>query len=140
MNTASSTNILAMPKRVLIIGLLFAIVGANSIWNTIETGLHDGLHISFSIFMLPVGIGLLRGKRSSQWWASAWIILGYGSAIVIALFAVCAPNEKISWFGFSNPGSGATPHVLAFSIIYAVCLRICRRYLYSIRANAYLPE
>lgn len=140
MTAESTTTHPVIPKRILTIGLLFAIMGAYSIAEVIRAGFHDGINLNFSMFMLPVGIGLLRGRKSSQWWASLWIILGYCSAVWVLVMTFCAPTAEIKWLGFTAQGKGAIPYLFVFLLLWAVGLSIGHRLLYSPKACAYLAR
>lgn len=63
-----------MPKRVLIIGLLFCLSGILAIWDVLSGICQNRLSLNFAVLLLPVGIGLLRGRQRSQWWARFCII------------------------------------------------------------------
>jgi hypothetical protein len=58
-----------MPKRVLIIGLQFCLGGLSAIWDMLFGLFHSRIGFNFGELLLPVGIGLLRGKPTSKWWA-----------------------------------------------------------------------
>lgn len=135
--TASAT----MPKRVLIIGLLFVVVGVLAILSIIEAAMYSRINLNFGVFLLPVGIGLLRGRASSQWWAHFWIILGYIALFALVCLALAYPrNAKVSWFDTHIRGSRAIPYVLGLSAFFAICLGICHRLLYSPKACQFLSN
>src|SRR5690242_8259267 len=128
-----------MPKRVLILGLLFVLGGVTAIWSIIEAAMNSRINLNFGVLLLPVGIGLLRGRASSQWWARFWIILGYIALIALVCFVLAFPqNAKASWFDTEIRGSRAVPYVLGIAALFGVALCICHRLLYSPKACAYL--
>ena len=66
-----------------IAGWIFITVGVLSIGTIISDAFHHKLYINFLALMLPVGIGLLKGKASSRIWGIRWMWV----MIVISLFA-----------------------------------------------------
>ena len=127
-----------MPKRILLIGLLFIICGVLAVWSIIEAGMRGGININFGVFLLPVGIGLLQGKASSQWWARFWIFLGYVLMAVIICFVLVEPKAaQASWFGKSISGRRAAPYVLGFAALFTAGLWVCHKLLYSPKARAW---
>ncbi|RYD49041.1 MAG: hypothetical protein EOP85_02385, partial [Verrucomicrobiaceae bacterium] len=70
-----------MPKRILIIGILFCLNGLAAGWDMVSAPFENRFSLNLAVLMLPVGIGLLRGRDSSRRWANVWIVLG---------FAMCA--------------------------------------------------
>jgi len=128
-----------MPKRVLIIGLLFVISGMLSVWSMIEAATHSRIYLNFGVLLLPVGVGLLRGRVSSQWWARFWIILGYIVLVLQVGEIIAHPqNAWFSWFGSVIRGSRSIPYAIVFSALFGVGLYICHRFLYSKKAIDYL--
>ena len=127
-----------MPKRILIIGLLFCLGGFLAICKVLAELSQSHLNLNFAVFMLPVGIGLLRGKLRSQKWAGFWIILGYiFCALLVVLVMVSPGNAHASWFGTELRGSRAIPYVLLMSVVFAVALNAMHKLLYSAKAKAY---
>ena len=127
-----------MPKRILIIGILFCLFGTFAIWDVLSDLPKSHINLNFGVFSLPVGIGLLRGKASSQWWARFWIILGYiacGLAIVVA--TLNPDSAKATFFGESLRGAAALPLCFAMVIVAAAIFYAIHRLLYSEPANAY---
>jgi len=55
------------------IAIILVIFGLDSLYSTIQSGFHTK---DLGVFMIPVGIGLLRRKDSSRAWARFWIFLG----------------------------------------------------------------
>jgi hypothetical protein len=130
-----------MPKRILLIGLLFVLGGVFSIWSIIEAAMHNRIHLNFGVLMLPTGIGLLRGRASSQWWARFWILLGYLALLAMVCMVLAYPESaKASWFGTQIRGGKAIPYVLAIAALVGVALRILHRLLYSPKASAFLSN
>ncbi len=127
-----------MPKRILIIGLIFCFGGASAIWDVISDLSRSHINLNFAVLLLPVGVGLLRGRSRSQWWARFWIILGYIVCAVLIGAAVISPqNVSASWYDRDLRGPEAVPYVIAGSICLALLLYFVHRLLYSPRADAY---
>ena len=99
-----------MPKRILIIGLLFVLTGGFAAWEIIHAAMHSRVSINFGVLLLPVGLGLLMGKRGAQWWARFFIIVGYILLGAIAVLSVTMPKLlTVDWFESSLRGSRAIP-------------------------------
>jgi len=130
-----------MPKRIIIVGILFCLGGALAIWEVLSGLFQSHIYLNFAVFLLPVGIGLLRGKLRSQWWARFWIILGYIFCVILVVLAIVSPrNAHASWFGREIAGSQAIPYILLFSALLAVSLVVMHRLLYSEKAVAYFNK
>ena len=130
-----------MPKRVLVIGLLFCLGGISSIWDMLSDLFQSRLSFDFGVLLLPVGIGLLRGKQSSQWWARFWIILGY---ILCGLLVILVPlwpgSASAMWFNTKLQGPEAVPYVIGMALFLAVLLFVLHRLLYSEKANRFFQR
>lgn len=130
-----------MPKRILIIGVLFCISGLLAIWDIISALLESRIFLNFGVFTLPVGIGLLKGKASSRRWASLWIILGYLGSLAFAFLALDSPgNINLNFFGTSSSG-GDTLAIAMISIAVWVAMLVCmHRLLYTPTSNEYFAR
>ena len=123
------------------LGSLFALSGIFAIWSIIEAAMQNRIFFNFGVFLLPVGIGLLRGRKSSQWWARFWIILAYIAIIaVICLIFAYPQNAKATWFGTEIRGTRAIPYAFGFAALFGLVLHICHRLLYSPKASKYLSK
>ena len=130
-----------MPKRIITIGVLFCLGGALAIWEVLSDLVQSHINLNFAVLLLPVGIGLLRGKLSSQWWARFWIILGYILCALLVVLVIMSPdNANASWFGREITGSSAVPYVLVISALLAVFLVVIHKLLYSEKAIAYFNQ
>lgn len=130
-----------MPKRVLIIGALFCLAGVVAIWEVIEALFRSNINLNFAVLLLPVGIGLLRGRKRSQWWARFWIILGYVFCAGIALLGIIAPgNAHAKIFNREIYGVDALPYLFAVAVLVAIFLFIIHRLLYSQRAEDFFQN
>jgi uncharacterized membrane protein (DUF485 family) len=127
-----------MPKRVLVIGLLFCLGGVCAIWDVLSALFRSCLNLNFAVLLLPVGIGLLRGKPSSQWWARFWIILGYVLCGLLVVFVPLLPGSAhATWFGTDLHGPEAVPYVIGMALFFAVLLFVLHKLLYSEKANRF---
>lgn len=127
-----------MPKRILIIGILFCLAGVSAIWDIIFNLSQSHLNLNLAVFTLPVGIGLLRGRANSRWWARFWIVLGYiACGLFILLCAFDSGNARATFLDKTLSGPPALlviyPVVVALAgILYAINLL-----LFSARSNEY---
>ncbi len=127
-----------MPKRILIIGLAFCLGGGLAIWEVISALFRSRINLNFAVLLLPVGIGLIRGRSRSRCWASFWIVLAYiGCALLIGVAVVSPKNVSSSWFGHEFRGSDAVPYAIAGSVCVALLFYFVHRLLYSPNADAY---
>ncbi len=126
------------PKRVLIVAILFILCGAQAVWSIVEAALHSRLNINLGVFLLFVGMGLLRGKRSSLSWARFWIVLGYILIVVAAGLFLSHPSRlKISLWGEQVHGASVIPYALVILAGLAAALIACHRALNSPKSLAY---
>jgi hypothetical protein len=127
-----------MPKRILILGLLYCLSGVLAIWSIIEGLFNDSLSINISALMLPVGMGLLRGRRSSLKWARVWVGIGYLSVAVGFVLLVIYPHRaSVHLFDFRATGDQAVPYVIAMLVIFIVVLAGVGKLLRSQKSRAY---
>ena len=131
-----------MPKRILVLGILFCISGAVNIYDIISAAIAGKVYLAFGALMLPVGIGLLRGKASSQWWARLWmILLGYClSAVLVALCIFSPANAQVHFFKASLTGKEAILYTLAFAAAISGLAYGGIRLLYSEKASAFFRQ
>lgn len=129
---------MSIPKRILILGILFILAGILAVWEVVSDLMNSHLNLNFAVFLLPVGIGLLKGKRSSRSWAKFWIILGYLLCGLLSVLAMVAPgNAHAYWPGHEVRGPAAVPYVLLFAALLALFLMVMQMLLRSDKANAY---
>ncbi|MEA3212539.1 MAG: hypothetical protein QOE70_5596 [Chthoniobacter sp.] len=137
----SAYHPMPMPNRVLIIGILFCLGGLLAIWEVIFSALGGRLNLNFAVCLLPVGIGLLRGRRRSLWWARFWMILGYLLCAFLIIISIAAPNAAhASVFGRETSGPGAVPYVILAALLLAATLALLHRLLCSEKARDYLDQ
>lgn len=131
-----------MPARVLIIGAIFCLAGVLAIWSVIVAALVESrLNINLAAFMLPVGIGLFKGRPSSRAWAGFWIVLGYLGCLLMAGLTVAAPQSVSgSWFERELHGAEAASYALLAAATMLVVLIAVHKLLYSEKASAYFSR
>ena len=135
-----------MPKRIVIIGILFCLNGLLALWGIVSNFIQSGsvmgeLVIDTStvqVLSLPIGIGLLLGRQWSQWWARILIVVGYVFCIASIIVAVISPEKVyMSWFGQSFTGNGKVPLFLTLIVVLIIILVCMHRLLYSQKAKDY---
>jgi len=112
------------PTRITIIAALFIIAGCLAAWEVIYDLFHDHLNLNFAVLMIPVGIGLLKGRASSRGWAKFWIGL---FSLVIGGLLVFYPffGDSYSIACFDQELAGFQRHAMAigFPIIFLLFAR-----------------
>ena len=131
--------------RVLVVGILFVLEGIRSTVTVVQrlpgsegadgafTLTLFGLTINLSIFLLPIGVGILMGKPLARTAARALCWIFY---VVAGL--VLAGGIAAALFG----GEGVFIMILFYAAIFMAPVIAVHRILYSGRANAYFepPE
>jgi hypothetical protein len=111
------------PTRVLVIGLLFCTAGVLALGSMIWGFSKGRLDLNPMALMLLVGIGVLRGRTNSQWWATLWLIFGYGLCGVLVVAELAWPGQTdIQGFGYHFKGGYPIPGLFACCLIPAVGL------------------
>ena len=130
-----------IPKRIFIIALLFCLFGVWAIIGIVVGIFNNHLNIHLSFFMLPVGIGLFKGKPSSRWWARFWIILGYLLCGAMLILGTAKPSWiHADWFGRKLEGSEALLYMWIASFAMLAVLILLHKLLYSAKAEAYFSR
>jgi len=130
-----------MPTRILIIGILYCLFGAGAVWDIVTAAIEGHVHLNFTILMLLVGIGLLKGKKRSRSWARFWIVIGFLGIALILGFAIFDPrNISWTWDGDTIKGSRALPYAYGFCAAFFVSLIVVHKLLYSAKANAFFDR
>ncbi len=136
-----------MPKRIVIIGILFCLNGLLALWGIVSNFIQSGsvmgeLVIDTStvqVLSLPIGIGLLLGRQWSQWWARILIVVGYVFCIASIIVAIASPeNAYFTGFNRNLKGTSALPYVIVPLLALAGVLVLIYRLLYSPKTNDYL--
>jgi hypothetical protein len=76
------------PVSLIVIGILFILGGAPSLWKAIQGLFTLNFNLDPTPLLFFVGIGLLKLKPSSRRWAIRWIIFGYFLCAFITLFSL----------------------------------------------------
>ena len=130
-----------IPKRILFVGVVFCLGGFLAVWDVITNLIDLSIHINFGLFLLPVGIGLLRGELHSRWWARFWIILGYIFCTVTAgIILFASAVTEVTLFGNKIEGSAAIPYLLCCVIFFIIFLFSLHKILYSKHASDFFQE
>ena len=107
------------PTRIKVIGAIFIIAGCLAAWEIGYDLLHDHLNLNFSVLMIPVGMGLLKGRSSSRGWAKFWI--GLFSLVIGALlvfYPFFGDSYSITWFDQELAGFHRHAMAIGFPIIF----------------------
>jgi uncharacterized integral membrane protein len=130
-----------MPKRILIIGILYCLFGISAIWDVISSLLDSRINLNFGVLLLLVGIGLFKGKPSSRSWAIFWIFLGYLACLIITVLALIYPQRAtVNWFGDVIKGHEAFPYALAITAAMVAGLIVIHKLLNTEKALAYFDR
>jgi hypothetical protein len=74
------------------------------------------------VLLIPVGLGLLKGRRSSQRWAAGWIGLGLGATLLFGVMAVWVPSDvRASFFGYSFTAAESS---VGFAALMLACIAL----------------
>lgn len=131
----------SVPKRVLLIGLLFCLGGVLAIWEVIASALRSQLYLNLSVFLLPVGIGLLLGKPWGRLWADIWFVLGYLCCLAIAVMPfISQGNLQVRFFNHQVTGAAGIPYILGTTLFLAAFIGVLHKLLYTQRANEYFRK
>ena len=135
-----------MPKRILIIGILFCINGLFALWGIVSDFMQSGSVFgelvidttTVQVFSLVIGIGLLMGRQWSQWWARLLIVVAYIFCLTSVIIAIISPEKiYISWFGQSYAGNWKLPLFLTLTALLIIVLGCMHWLLYSQKATMY---
>jgi len=96
------------------IAIILIIFGLDSLYSTIDSGFHTK---DLGVFMIPVGIGLLRRKDSSRAWARFWLFLCFLSlCFTLGIVLFLSPLVQ-------NASSHSIPRALiSFALVTAIGL------------------
>jgi len=115
-----------MPLRLKIIGAAYCLLGALALLGMLRQAFAGAvLNFDLSVFMLPVGIGLLRGKRSSRLWATFWSGFLLATVVGLAVLMVFPGGGfvRVQVLGVVLTGSAASAlGWLTLAAIAALCI------------------
>ncbi len=126
------------PIGLTIIGALFILVGASALFELVQDLMHRRISLNFAVLMIPVGIGLLKGRASSRSWAKFWIGL---FLLVVTTFAIAywVVPERFHVSLGSEEAHGMMRHVIAVTIpaLLIVAGVSCWKYLSNQKLDAF---
>lgn len=103
------------PPGLTTIGWLFIIAGASAALSMVWGALHGRINLNLAVLMLPVGLGLHRGRASSITWARFWTGLGIlGCSMVLLLYALVGDKMHVRLFWTEL--EGVDRHVFAVAL------------------------
>jgi hypothetical protein len=103
------------PIGLSIVGWAFIAIGLLAAWDIIEDALNSRVNLNLTVLMIPVGIGLLRGRSSSRYWALIWIgLTALSSGLMFVFYPFNGDNWSITWS--ASELQGWPRHVTAISL------------------------
>lgn len=106
------------PIGLTVMASLFILAGTWALFKLFYSLANHMLTINFSILMIPIGIGMLRGKRDSVWWAKSWVVLGSLFVLYIFLsYPFVGENYNVHFFGRELHGIARILMVLFVSFV-----------------------
>lgn len=112
------------PISITIIAALFILSGINSAWDIVYGMFHDRLNINLGVLTIPVGVGLIKGRSSSRWWAKFWIGLLFVVCLIVAGLFVLQVDMTPSFHGKKLLFPGAETLVILFFLTSGI-LGVC---------------
>jgi hypothetical protein len=103
------------PTRITAIGTFFILGGLLAAWEVVYDLSHSRVNLNFAVLMIPVGIGLLKGRASSRGWAKFWIglfSLVFGALLVFYPFF--GESYSVEWF--DEQVTGGQRHAIAIGV------------------------
>ena len=131
-----------MPKRILVIGMLFSFLGLISVMNITSGLLNSQLYKDPFVLLLPIGLGIIKRQLWAQWCARFCIILGYILCSAFTVMAISSPKNgafTFGWFGRSYTFAGyeGTFFLVLLIVLLLVSLGLMHKLLYSEKAKDY---
>lgn len=113
------------PVSLLIVAILFLIGGSLAVWEVVDSLMHDRISVNLAVCLLFVGVGLLKLKASSRWWAIAWIVFGYLlCAILLYGYFLLGDFNALQVITGKNELQGPLRFILGSSIPLAFALML----------------
>jgi hypothetical protein len=129
------------PLGLTIIGFLFILGGALALFEVIRNLSHGRINFNFAALMIPVGIGLLKGRSSSRSWAKFWVgfFVVVASALLVAY--TFSPDNWHVRFG-SDELHGVMREIAAVTIPVLLIVPgvIAWKYLRSRKLDSFFGE
>jgi uncharacterized membrane protein len=127
-----------VPKRLALLAILFCILGVLCLWDAVRAILGQWVSLGFIFWLLlPVGIGLLRGKSAARSWARLLIAIGY---CICALAVVVAALHPDSLYSAGTHGEALRLRFTVGAVITAAILYLMQRTLGSQPVTDYLQR
>jgi hypothetical protein len=129
------------PRRVLVVGGLFCLVGGMVLCKILWELSQNRPFFDLLVLMLPVGIGLLKGRTSSKWWATLWLMFCYGMCLVFIVMDLANPGHvTVRGFGHEIEGGYSRPLFLSSAIAMGVVFIVMHYLLASRKSADYFRE
>lgn len=126
------------PISISIIAVIFIVAGTLSGIEIIYDLYHGSLNLNFAVLMLPVGIGLLKGKAASRTWAKVWIGLIIGIVGLLLLFYPFYGDQfSVNWYSEQLQGVARHLAVTGLSLLFIVPGIVIWRFLTSSNADLF---
>lgn len=135
---------LPRPRGLTLVGWLFILSGISAaVGMVVGFSLNHVIGLNLAVLMLPVGLGLLRGRSSSIWWAKFW--LGFGMvvcavALVMVIDAFNRHSLQVVWFGTKIEVKDRLGYLitLAMPCLYLAIHLACWRVVSSLRTHQFM--
>lgn len=114
-------------------------MGLLAIWNVLVDLHRAHININFAVFLLPVGVGLICGKKSSRGWATFWCILGLIFCVFLAGLSGTG-GAYFDYFGTRLRGEEAAPYVLLVAGLGVALDMFVLTLLHTRRSNEYFSK
>ncbi len=104
------------PMRLTVIASLFILAGTWAVLKFFYSLLDHRIIFNFSMLMIPIGLGMLRGKRDSVWWAKALVVLSSLFVLWMLLrYPFAEASYHVHFFGRELHGIARVVMVLVVS-------------------------
>jgi len=129
------------PASITAIGSIFIIAGSLSGVEIIYDLFHGKLNLNFAVLMLPVGIGLMKGKASSRTWARVWIGLFVAiAALLLAAYPFMGDQYSVTWYAGQLQGVERHLAITGLSLLFIIPGVIMWRLLSSANAAHFFDD
>lgn len=130
-----------VPKRVFVIAMLCVLAGILAVWEVITKLSQMNVSVNLGICLLPVGLGLIKGRKSSFRWARIWVYFGYFLCLgLVFATTLNLGHTTATWFGKRLVGSEAAPVAAFFALGGAAVLAVLHWYLVSPKSVAWFER
>ena len=116
------------PRSISLIAIIFIILGSLSAIEMVYALFSNSLNIQFTVLMIPIGLGLWKGRSSSRSWAKFWIGLFFiTSALLLLLYPFVGDTMIFRWIDKEIFG---LPR-LVFAIGYPISVLLLSRWMWT---------